>query len=325
MELFNVHPNSQYALKTHNKDAREQPKIVITKAGERSLPSGFHGVAEYYVPPGHHACFYGKQRHFCVKGPTGKNMYDVDPDWLYKNPVERYRLIKNCDHPALMWDNDCMQLDKDKITGTICADKKSTCYKNRVAYCNKLQSVDKVDPNCIPFCMNNHGKCDNLMIKWCKDNESRTECNCLNSAALKYNPMCIDAKCIKDGYTTQDMHKKCPVLDCTIYYDIQNTGDIEFIDQSIQQKCSTKTLKQQLPEDKAKTEAEIAGKKVYEMPLNAPAEPEPEPAVAPAFSWMQLLVFIVLSMVVILVFVWIYSQTISGSSSSSSTGSALSR
>jgi hypothetical protein len=244
MELFNVHPSADYALETKNKDVRQQSKITVNRPGRHGLPSGFQGVGSYYVPPGYEACFYHTnddptdQKQICVNGPDGKNIYDLDPSLLYQYPINEYTLIKNCDHPAMMWDDNCMQIDPNNTKGEICADKNSQCYQNRITYCNKLQSSDSADPKCIAFCMANPGKCDLLMRRYCTDpiNSDKVECNCLNSGAD--DPMCIDSRCIEHGYATKNMiDRQCrSTIDCDTYHDTKDRG-VDFVDKNIAQRC----------------------------------------------------------------------------------------
>jgi hypothetical protein len=118
------------------------------------------------------------------------------------------------------------------------------CGHTFLTHCNKAPITDT---KCLNFCKVNSGKCDDLMTRYCNEdsNKNSPECSCLNSPAINYNPICVDGKCIKDGYATQGMinQKPCPdIVDCRIYNSIAETGrNVEF-DAKIEQKCGQAPL-----------------------------------------------------------------------------------
>lgn len=220
----------------------------VSKTGNFKLPSGFNTINGIIVQPGYKLCVFQKDNQ------SGKNMCltagrhvlnQYGSEWLNGS----YRLIKDCNHPSMMWDTDCNTVVDPLQVQDPCSIKGSVCYKNKVTYCNKLQISDSLDERCVPFCVKNPGQCDTYMKRYCNINENsgKLECSCLNSAASKYNPMCIDQKCIKHGYATADMiDKKCPsIIDCGIYHDIKETGlKIKFADSGIEDRCSGAAFKQ---------------------------------------------------------------------------------
>lgn len=183
-----------------------------------------------YISNGHHkGCGPHKRRDWCVR-----------PKW--NNSVSSFQLKKDCDNPKWMWDDDCIHGYPEKTTGS-CSTKSSKCHNNRIIECN---AKNNQSDNCVNFCQANHGSCDDMMKNYCAkpENKDKDACACLNSPALKYNPLCIDGRCASIGYATKTMlDKPCPsTVDCSVYYDIKNVGQkVNFTDATINQRCSAST------------------------------------------------------------------------------------
>jgi hypothetical protein len=92
----------------------------------------------------------------------------------------------------------------------------------------------------------NPAVCDNYMIDYCGDSEHTDDpmCSCINSPITKYNPICADAKCLKDnGYITRAMmaFEKCPdVVDCSSQLALGSVGrEVQIGAYSTKQQCGT--------------------------------------------------------------------------------------
>jgi hypothetical protein len=90
--------------------------------------------------------------------------------------------------------------------------------------------------------------CELWMADYCKRNPSAPECACINSPVAKsgkYNPLCVDAKCIQTGYQPANMIQargsSCPpITECNMIFDMkQNYGLINFQDAQFEQNCMT--------------------------------------------------------------------------------------
>jgi len=214
----------------------------------KTMPKDWSGEpSSMTVADGYQVCMYEKpylqmkksdRQPFCVKKGDYNNfryLRDNGGDW--NDRVESLTVKKDCDHPGWMWDKDCIANSENSIGS--CLGKASKCHGNRLAHCNN-SSVPS--DKCLNFCNDNQGSCDALMRKFCDipANKDSSICSCLNSPATKYNPVCIDSKCVRNGYQTSSMlTQKCPAItDCSIYYDIKDTGkSISFKDASIEQRC----------------------------------------------------------------------------------------
>ena len=123
------------------------------------------------------------------------------------------------------------------------------CLAKKSALCNSADKITKY-PKCKQFCIENPGSCDSGMKQYCKlsTNISKPECSCINSFLdyYRYNPMCQDADCIKDGYGTSSMINSlgegCKIVDCSVVFDIEKTGNVSFQDTTINQRCGKEAL-----------------------------------------------------------------------------------
>jgi hypothetical protein len=222
--------------------------VKITKAGNFNPPSGFANVGGIMIDKGHSLCVYTGENqtnphgYYCAKGPRRFFIPDIHPGFA-KN-TKSYRLIKDCNDPQFIWDKDCNgSIDANKVTNG-CTFTTSKCHQNKILYCDKLRGGNDSE-KCAEFCNENHGKCDGFMKSYCAkpENKDKQSCRCLNSAVSKYNPMCIDGKCVANGYATTDMlSKECPsIVDCGIYHDVKDTGrKVHFTDTTIEQRCNAK-------------------------------------------------------------------------------------
>lgn len=207
--------------------------------------------------------------------------------------AQSYKLFKDCDHPQWAWDEECKRPDGIKVVGH-CEDKTSKCYQNRLQIC---ATMDDLDENCVAFCANNNGLCDRGMARYCMrtDNKDKDICNCINSPASKYNPRCIDSKCIRGGYMTSNMLQgTCPdVIDCSVYNNIKNSGGtVEMPDAHIEQRCGNK--------DDGTGSGTGTG--------TTPMEPTPNPMMDMIVGNIWIVLVVVLVLVVILV-IYFFSGT----------------
>lgn len=123
------------------------------------------------------------------------------------------------------------------------------CLSRKSELCNNVDKISNF-PECKQFCIENPGSCDSGMTHYCKlsTNISKPECSCINSFLdyYQYNPMCQDANCIKDGYGTSSMVNSlgegCKIVDCSVVFDIEKTGDVSFQDTTINQRCGKEVL-----------------------------------------------------------------------------------
>jgi hypothetical protein len=123
------------------------------------------------------------------------------------------------------------------------------CFAARQEYCNTLEGIR--DPDCKTWAMslqtlgNPHlGACDDAVRQYCATEEGKQDkfCDCVNSPAKEYNPLCIDAKCALNGYPTaaliQARGAQCPnVVDCKIVQDFKAKGGIVLDNVTINQNC----------------------------------------------------------------------------------------
>lgn len=201
------------------------------------------------VQGGHEFCVFqdinAQGDKYCRLGPGEFQI----PNSTNARSMKSYRLRKDCGEPKWMWDSDCDSTNPNKVLNS-CRDKSGRCYQQRITYCNSLG--DRIDANCVKFCKANNGNCDSLMIRYCalQENKDKPECSCLNSPALKYNPVCVDGKCLRTGYATRTMmDKQCPsVVDCSVYYDVKDAGGtVEFTDNHIEQRCTSTVVSAPAP------------------------------------------------------------------------------
>lgn len=240
--------------------AYQRASFDTDKIGNYNMPAGWGGsgpsVGGVIVKPGYNLCLYDGENQTLdrASGPLclGPGRAYVGNHILKKLDsrryitwanVKSYKLRKECSEPQWMWDEDCKYIDSNRVIGS-CADKDSACHKNRLVHCNTEAGL--TDPNCPLYCADNHGECDNLMMKYCglPENKDADVCSCIKSPASKYNPLCIDSRCIRTGYTTKTMlDKPCAdVIDCGVYYDIKDTaGNVDFADVNISQRCQAET------------------------------------------------------------------------------------
>ena len=152
---------------------------------------------------------------------------------------------KNCDEDRYIWDDDCNGSDPLKVVNS-CNTEGTACFEKRVNYCRNASVTDPdAKTRCLDFCKSKSGHCDDFMNRYCgqDDNKDDDACACINSPVLNYNPICVDGKCIKQGYSTKSMidKKPCPeIVDCRVYNSIAETGrDVEFA-AHVEQKCGGK-------------------------------------------------------------------------------------
>lgn len=256
--------------------------VVVNKLGEgdRNVLErlGIKIIGGVSVDPGYNLCVYTGMNQNGTSHCFGPGNYDLLKEGIgggkdaWWNAIGSFKLRKDCDNPIWMWDKDCEIIDNSKNLAP-CVTEGSVCNQNRLLYCNKQQDYGKIDHKCIEFCNNNHGLCDQMMLKYCglPENKDNIECACINSPALKYNPVCIDSNCIRGGYTTKTMMEKpCPdMVDCGVYYDIKDThGNIDFADNDIHQRCGNSHEAPQVPNPPNNAASLVAND---ERPVELPA------------------------------------------------------
>lgn len=118
-------------------------------------------------------------------------------------------------------------------------------------YCDNQDLNNNSD--CLYWCSLNNTLCDNSMRRYCSlsKNINDPKCSCLNSVVStnsqlsKFNPLCVDKKCIVDnGYYNTTMEKSlgsgCQVVDCNSVLNITGTGGNVALDNIItSQNCGT--------------------------------------------------------------------------------------
>lgn len=204
--------------------------------------------------PGKGACQLGKKRAYCMRGKEGDNnrwyWAGTDSDFVknakvcprgfrdYTSSGCKAKIEDYCKKDENLFKAECQQF---------CANNSEKCVAYKSDYCNSADRKD--DSNCISWCLTEEGqgKCDKLFAERCSDEENdkdNPECNCIFSKIKKYNPYCVDAKCANTGYVTTNMKSQiCPnIVDCSVYNEIGEVGrDVQWKDNSIVQKCSSKT------------------------------------------------------------------------------------
>lgn len=217
---------------------------TVDKPGHGDMPSGFiNNVSSLDVQPGYKLCIYDRAAQQ-TSGP------DIKPQWFtegvddlrsiirtgrysWNDTIVSYTLLKDCGSPTFMWDDDCMYNVAERSTAD-CRDPSSTCFTNRVTFCNNADTLGK---ECINFCKSNPGACDQAMSKHCKANPKNDECACLSSPGATLNPQCFDNRCVNMGYRTKAMvDYKCPdKTSCDIYSKYR--GTVTFMDGTIEDRC----------------------------------------------------------------------------------------
>lgn len=157
---------------------------------------------------------------------------------------------------------NCKSIIKDYCTGTNltsdqnciewCNTNKDLCDGVMKTRCNDINSI-KFDPVCKDFCLNNAGLCDTASRVYCANNNQDSYCSCFNSPANIYreNPACQDSNCIRNGYKTTDLinlsKNGCTVMDCSIYFNLNNIGNFSFQNNNLSQTCGNKTSNSSIP------------------------------------------------------------------------------
>lgn len=107
-------------------------------------------------------------------------------------------------------------------------------------YCESNPGISE----CVTWCRNNSGVCDDVYTRWCVNNDNLL-CACINSPLQKIgaNPRCNDKLCINHGIITKNMiDSKCPsVIDCSIQVPMKNSG-AQLVNINIDQKCSDNSV-----------------------------------------------------------------------------------
>jgi hypothetical protein len=89
----------------------------------------------------------------------------------------------------------------------------------------------------------NPAVCDRYMMEYCADDSEHTDdpaCACINTPITRYNPLCVDSKCLNGGYATANMRTlECPnVVDCTTQFQLGTVGrSVSTGDFRVEQNC----------------------------------------------------------------------------------------
>jgi hypothetical protein len=108
------------------------------------------------------------------------------------------------------------------------------------ALCNNPANLTDPSGACQTWCKQNPGQCDNGSASYCANHPTDTYCACITSPVTKYNPACVDTKCIGGGYVTSSMHAMgtCPnVVDCETQVQLNSAGRAVVGNISLQQNC----------------------------------------------------------------------------------------
>lgn len=113
-------------------------------------------------------------------------------------------------------------------------------------YCVALLNKGLSSDSCLDAVKHNTvGDYDDYMLRYCSlfEHKDKPECACINSDSVKYryNPLCIDKRCITDGYVTKSMEKsrgaECQILDCSTYFNIVADGSVQLTDDVVNNSC----------------------------------------------------------------------------------------
>lgn len=141
-----------------------------------------------------------------------------------------------------------LMTDHSGICRTWCSNNQKECNSYKSKICNNIDNFNQI-PECKTWCAENDGLCDTSGVDYCSKETNKEDdfCSCLNSDLVQYkfNPLCEDRKCIKNGYATQSMitsrGKGCEIIDCTTYLEMANKGKTDFKNVAIYQHCGDKT------------------------------------------------------------------------------------
>ena len=178
----------------------------------------------------------------CLKSADYVGNHTCDPK--YKNPTSEscYTAIKNY----------CLEgnrLFEEDVCKSFCGNNPEECFLYKQEKCNQPNGV--FNPYCHNWCMINHGMCDSSMGVYCEQKPEDPICSCINSDLIKhkYNPVCEDRSCIDHGYHTSSMISSfgdgCQIVDCSVYFDIEAEGNVEFDDVDIDQRCTAERESEQ--------------------------------------------------------------------------------
>lgn len=162
--------------------------------------------------------------------------------WAEANPMSvevTPRVIKNCENDMSEWCQSWETLNP------------LVYHASMKKYCAKNNMGKQV---CIAYAKKNPGTIDGIMDTYCKTNPNSPLCSCINSPVFTdrgsyssgaVNPKCIDAKCIRTGYMTQNMIQAAcpPTVDCRVMVDIKDNQaamGIELTEWAINQDCEGK-------------------------------------------------------------------------------------
>lgn len=224
-------------------------------------------------------CFYCWDKHGkpsvcskgCSTGTTGKykrKYYTADPnkccsltdsitlgdhscDPNYRGPLAegcKNNMMKKC-----IEGNDTDIFHKEECRLFCASDKDKVCHFRKREICNNPDN--EMTSDCLQWCKENPGECDNSMVKFCSltENINNPLCSCINTfldvfmdngdvkKKTKFNPLCVDDKCIKSGYATQSMLTSrgngCEIVNCNVYNLIKDAHKGDINHNSVVQNC----------------------------------------------------------------------------------------
>jgi len=171
-----------------------------------------------------------------MQSSCGKTAYELDnyePKPEHKNKAIMFRT-----------DKDGLNLGAKKCNAW-CLTYPEACKTVKTQICSDPTKFKNNKNKCLDFCYLNPGKCDKAMFEYCKTPEGKLDpkCSCINSDInkTKYNPLCVDSKCIRNGYATNSQLVSrgggCRIVDCSVVMDINAGGNVEFDDVKVVQNC----------------------------------------------------------------------------------------
>jgi len=239
----------------------ETDNYEVVQTGDFHAPAGFQDIGGIEIAPGYRLCVFSdyNQRDSSVNnvcfGEGRHSLPKLSNRW--PKHTRSYTLTRQCNHHSNMWHPECNSMDSKKVFNN------NESYENKIKYCNSLQPEEGGQDveHCSEFCRGKPGVCDTYMNKYCKiqEHQGKDLCKCINSPAnlpsenknasldgnVLYNPLCIDAECIRDGYATTVMtDNRCQTgVDCGVYHDIKSRNlEMKYIDRDIAQRCSAEAF-----------------------------------------------------------------------------------
>uniref|UniRef100_A0A6C0JBB3 Uncharacterized protein n=1 Tax=viral metagenome TaxID=1070528 RepID=A0A6C0JBB3_9ZZZZ len=214
--------------------------------------------------------YYTADQNKCCSLTDSITLGDHTCDPIYRGPLAEG--CKNAMIAKCVEGNNTDIFHKEECKLFCAADKDNICHNKKRTICNDPNNEMSLD--CLQWCQDNPGECDKSMIKFCSltENLHNPLCACINtfldvfmdngesSIKTKYNPLCVDDKCIKSGYATQSMKTSrgqgCEIVNCSVYNIIKDAHKGDINHNSVVQSCGGKSTKPHKIESKVRRFAE---------------------------------------------------------------------